>query len=479
MNIFYFNFTFPTKIKKTQNQKSVPSRRALSFESLENREMLSVAPLLYPVQDYLQSDWFEQLEINSDSATMETEGIIENEWIVQLSQDSLKIITSVSKAADYLDDYGVTVIGGLGSPGTLRVLVDAHSSELQNEMLVDVDWLEYWQPNYAIISTGVASEVNDPYAGEQWALDTINILPAWNQTKGKDVNNQSVVVAVMDSGVQLNHPDLQANIWTNPNETVANGIDDDGNGFIDDVHGWNIYDNNSDVSDTYGHGTYVAGILGAAGNNRIGVTGVAPDIKILPIKVGSNLFSTSAVIAGINYLIKLKTEFSINICAITASFGSFGISAAERTSIIAAGNVGIMFIAAAGNDNTDTDLKLVYPAGNNDLDNVISVAATDINDLLCSFSNYGTNSVDLAAPGSNVWGTLLTSSYGSTWGTSYSTPLVTGAVALLAAAHPDWTPAQIKEAILETVDYIPALDGKVKTSGRLNIGDAINYSFNP
>ncbi|MDR2641522.1 MAG: S8 family serine peptidase, partial [Planctomycetaceae bacterium] len=290
---------------------------------MENKEMLSVAPLLYltlsPDQDYLQSNWFEQLEINSEPVTTEAEGIVENEWIVQLNQESLKKLYSVSKAADYFDDYGVTVIGGLGSPGTLLIRMDASSSELQNEILSGITYLDSWEPNAVFTSTGVAGVVNDPLVKQQWYLDTINVLPAWEQTKG-----EGVVVAVIDSGIQLDHPDLQANIWTNPNEIAGNGIDDDDNGFIDDIHGWNTEQNNNIVQDTTGHGTKVSGIIGAVDNN-IGVVGIAPNVQILPVKTNSNGYHKSSMdIAAINYIIKLKVENNINIRVINASFGFTG-----------------------------------------------------------------------------------------------------------------------------------------------------------
>jgi subtilisin family serine protease len=405
-----FEFLTRQGSKTKTGDQSVPVRRVLGFESLENREMLSVGPLLpsdFPLlsgfQDYRQSNWFEQLEVNSDSRTTEAEGIVENEWIIQLKQESLKNLYSVSKAADYFDDYGVTVIGGLGSPGTLHVKIDSAVSELQNDIFAGISSLEYYEQNYTVVSAGVSDVVNDTYADRQWYLDTINVLSAWEKTKGA-----GVVVAVIDSGIQLDHPDLQANIWTNPNETAGNDIDDDGNGFIDDIHGWDMNFNNSDVSDTAGHGTKMAGIIGALGNNEIGVVGVAPDVQILPIKAGTNgTISGTAVIKGINYLIKLKTEYGINICAINASFGGYRISSIYRATIMAAGNVGVMVIAATGNDASDNDLKPVDPASNNDLNNVISVAATDENDLLCSYSNYGNISVDLAAPGDITVGTSI------------------------------------------------------------------------
>jgi subtilisin family serine protease/fibronectin type 3 domain-containing protein len=473
MNIFYFNFTFPTKIKKTQNQKSVPSRRVLHFESLENREMLSVGPLLYltpsPEPDYFQSDWFEQLEERSIPIT--TEGVIENEWIVQLKQESLKSLYSVTKAADYLDDYGVTVIGGLGSPGTLHVCVDADSADLQTELLAGISGLEYWERNYAYVTNGVADVVNDPSASYQWYLDTINVLPAWGYTKG-----EGVVVAVIDSGIWIDHPDLQANIWTNLDEIPNNGIDDDDNGFIDDVHGWN---DNSSIN-TRSHGTHVTGIIGAVGDNGIGVIGIAPNVQILSINRTSNDYSTSdGGIAAINYVIKLKTECNENIKVINASFGApSNRSKIYSTVLSVAGDAGIVFVAGAGNNASDNDVLPFYPASYNDLPNVISVASTDTNDSLSSFSNYGINSVDLAAPGDSIVSTA-TLDYVTMSGTSMAAPMVTATVALLASLHPDWTPAQIKAAILDTVDPLPSLDGKVKTGGRLNVGDAVTQSLLP
>jgi subtilisin family serine protease len=489
-----FNFLFRKSLKAKVGYKFTPVRRALNFESLENRELLSVAPLLLsltqsPEPDYLQSNWFEQLEVNSDSVTTETEGIVENEWIVQLNQESLKKLYSVSKASEYLDDYGITVIGGLGAPGTLHVQINTDSILAQSEILAGIPGLEYWEQNFVYVTNGVADVVNDPKANEQWYLDTINVLPAWEQTTG-----EGVVVAVIDSGVQLDHPDLQVNIWTNSGEIPNNGIDDDSNGFIDDIHGWNTISNTDDVSDApegTGHGTYVAGVIGAIDNNATGVVGIAPDVQILPCRASSNgYFSTTTVISAINYIIKLKTEYNVNIRVINASFGNTAgvnwgssVTMATRAAISEAGEAGIVFVASAGNNASDNDILPHAPSNNNDLDNVISVAATNENDLLCSFSNYGINSVDLAAPGHNIWTTVPSNIYVGNYlwasGTSMAAPMVTATVALLASLHPDWTPAQIKAAILDTVDLLPSLDGKVKTGGRLNVGDAITQSLLP
>ncbi|MDR0337952.1 MAG: S8 family serine peptidase, partial [Planctomycetaceae bacterium] len=462
------------KNKKKTTPEYACRCRTLHLESLENREMLSVGPLLYSLQqDYLQSNWFEQLEENP--IVPESEGIIENEWIVQIKQESLKNLSSVSKAADYLDDYGVTVLGGLGSLGTLHVRIDVDSPELQNEILSGISSLEYYEQNYAVALNSVADVVNDPIANAQWYLDTINVLPAWEETTG-----EGVVVVVIDSGLDIDHPDLQANVWTNQGETPGNGIDDDGNGFIDDVHGLDTVSTSSNnITDTMGHGTKISGIIGAVGDNNIGITGIAPSVTILPINVSwGGTFVSGNIIRAINYAIMLKTEYGVNIKVINASFGSN--STALKMAVTAAGAAGIVIVAGAGNGASNNDIIPFYPSSHNDLENVISVAATDKNDLLCSFSNYGINSVDLAAPGSDLCSTSPEGSYSYLiFGTSHATPMVTATVALLAALHPNWTPAEIKAAILDTVDPLPSLDGKVKTGGRLNVGDAITQSLLP
>jgi subtilisin family serine protease len=487
-----FDFLFRKSSKTKADYKSA-SRRALHLESLENREMLSVAPLTYDFHDYLQSNWFEQLETNSnsvttDSVTTETEGIVEKEWILQLKQESLNKLYSVTKAADYLDGYGITVLGGLGSAGMLHVQVDADSQKEQSEILAGISSLEYWQENSTLESAALSSVVNDPYANDQWGTNVINVTPAWDYTTGN-----GVVVVVLDTGVNINNPDLRNNIWTNSNEIAGNGIDDDGNGFVDDIHGWNTNSNTNDVTDAYGHGSHVAGIIGAAANDHYGIAGIAPDVKILPVKAGEQgSLIMSAIITGINYAIDLKNH-GVKICAINMSFGTYGSNPALEAVIIAAGNAGIMAVAAAGNDALDNDIYHVIPSSYNNLNNVISVAATTIGDLensfdawdapsgeekLSSFSNYGMNSVDLGAPGSDIISDSKdnqTLAYNS--GTSMAAPMVTGTVALLAALHPTWSPAQIKAAILNTVDLIPALDGKVKTGGRLNVTEAVYQSL--
>ena len=489
--------------------KKPTASRHLGFELLENRELLSVAPLTYlPTQDYHDSNWFEQIEKNQPNTdTLETAGVVENEWIIRLKEESLRQLYSVTAAAEYLDDYGVTVIGGLGAAGTLHVRMEGGTAEQQQEILTGLDCIESWSQNYTVTTAAVADEVNDPDVMRQWYLDQINVLPAWEKTRG-----EGVVIAVIDTGIQLDHRDLRENIWVNPGEIAGNGFDDEGNGLIDDVNGWNSRLGNNDVYDSVdeGHGTKVSSVIACAGNNATDSIGIAHEATILPIRAGDSTgFRVHDILEGINYAIMLKTEYGVNIRAINLSISQVHADSIYTPYFEAADKAGIMIVVSSGNDGSDNDLLLgsqgvVINSGNdaenpdqlfslesgtiggrpvqynNQFDNVIVVAATDRNDSLSSFSNYGGISVDLAAPGDGIWvpnmeGFNAGEGGFSTWGTSMAAPMVTSAVALLAAVHPDWSPAQIKEAILATVDVFPSLEGKVSTGGRLNVGNAVNF----
>jgi len=298
----------------------------------------------------------------------------------------------------------------------------------------------------------------------------IDATSAWDLTTG----SKSVVIAVLDTGVDITHPDLADNIWTNPfSSPGADTTVNDGTGLPNDIHGWNFVDNNADVSDTIGHGTSVAGVIGAVGNNGIGIAGVAWHVSILPVKVGTiSGVTDAALVAGINYIITLK-QHGVDIVAINASYLSFSApDVTQLNAIAAAGNAGILYINAAGNDATNLDPLLINPIIGNVLpSNVITVAATDNQDHLASFSNYGPQSVALAAPGVDITTTgptNLLAPYIVVSGTSYAAPMVSGAVALLASYVPSASMAQLKAAILAGVDLVPGLSGIVSTGGRLN-----------
>jgi uncharacterized repeat protein (TIGR01451 family) len=268
--------------------------------------------------------------------------------------------------------------------------------------------VEYAEPNYTRNATAIP---NDTDFGKLWGLNNtgqavngvagtpgadIHAPAAWDITTGSN----NVIIAVVDSGVAWEHPDLAANIWTNPGEIPGNGIDDDGNGFIDDVHGWDFVDNDNDPTsyDLFTHGTHVAGTIAAVGNNGTGIAGVMWMAKIMPVRfLDASGFGTVAdVIAAIQYAIDNGAKI------INASYDGPSFSQAEKDEIAAANTAGIVFVAAAGNNGTSNDTTPAYPANYN-LPNIISVAATDQFDKLASFSNYGKNTVEIAAPGVNIW----------------------------------------------------------------------------
>ena len=316
----------------------------------------------------------------------------------------------------------------------------------------------------------------DPSLAAQWALDNvgqaggridadIDAVEAWQVTTG----SRNVVVAIVDSGIDFNHPDLAANIWTNPREIAGNGRDDDGNGYVDDVHGWDFVDNDNLPQDGFWHGTHVAGIIGAVGNNGIGVSGVSQQVSILPLRFQNNsgLGYTGAAVSALNYVTQLKLA-GVPIVATNISWGGgTSTSLSLQTALQAQANAGITVVVASGNNGGDNDAVPRYPSSYA-FSNIIAVAGSDTSDNLLGFSNYGATSVDLAAPGAGILSTVPGGGYAAISGTSMAAPHVTGPVALLASVRPNASVAQIRSAILGSVDAVPALAGKVATGGRLN-----------
>jgi hypothetical protein len=325
-----------------------------------------------------------------------------------------------------------------------------------------------------ILSTALP---NDPSFGQEWSLQNtgqsggtagidINAPRAWDITTG----SRSVVVAIIDSGIDLTHPDLAANLWTNPGEIAGNGIDDDRNGFVDDIHGWNFVDGNANVQDGYGHGTHVAGIIGAVGNDGIGVTGVAWRVSLMVLRVqnDSGAGSTSAVIGALRYATTMRRDFGIDVVVTNNSWeAAAGYSRVVEGLIREQGAAGITFVAAAGNHGTDNDVTPRYP-GNYDLPNVITVASLASSGVLAGSSDYGATTVDLAAPGTFILSTWKGGGYAALSGTSMAAPHVSGTVALLAAAKPEITVAEVRAAILGTTAPLPSLAGRTMTGGRLD-----------
>lgn len=305
------------------------------------------------------------------------------------------------------------------------------------------------------------------------------------------LGSSQVVVAVIDEGIDVSHPDLQQNIWVNPGEVANDGIDNDGNGRIDDVNGWDFFNNDKTVYDGGSgdtHGTHVAGTIGAVGGNGIGVAGVSWGVKMISAKfLGPTGGSLSAAIQAIDYLTALKVNQGVNIVAMNNSWGGGGYSTALHAAIIRAANAGILFVAAAGNSTLNNDTSANYPSNYSTLvgvsgtpaasyESVIAVASITSTGGLSSFSNYGATQVDIGAPGSSILSTLPGNTYGTYSGTSMATPHVAGAVAVLAAAKPGASAASIRDAILSSAVPTTSLAGKTVTGGRLSVLDAINYN---
>jgi subtilisin family serine protease len=344
---------------------------------------------------------------------------------------------------------------------------------------------------------------NDPHFGEQWALHNlgqdggkqradIDALEAWQTTQG----SEDVVVAVLDTGVDYTHVDLRENMWIRP-EGMAPYHDAE-LGYFDDLNGFDgtnafsglNYNSDSDADgeagvgeresepmdpmDDNGHGTHCAGIIGAEGDNGEGVAGINWHVKIMPLKfLGRGGFgSVDDAIEAINYAIDRK-EHGVNIRIISASWGSTMKSKALEDTIRAAGDAGILFVAAAGNDSSNNDKRAHYPS-NYDLPNVISVAALDRNDQLAGFSNYGVKTVHIAAPGKDILSTWLNDDYREASGTSMATPYVSGVAALIVANEPNISMKKLRERLLNTADKLDALDGKVATGGRVCAANALS-----
>jgi subtilisin family serine protease len=279
------------------------------------------------------------------------------------------------------------------------------------------------------------------------------------------------VVAVLDSGVDYTHTDLVTNIWTRPDNIPQ--YKDEELGTVNDLHGFNAVENRTDPMDDNGHGTHCAGVIGAEGDNNEGIAGINWNVEIMPLKfMGRGGFGTTKdAIEAINYAVQRKRD-GVNVRVINASWGSTAYSKALEDAIRAAGEQGILFVAAAGNDGTDNDKRPHYPSNYN-LPNVISVAATDKTDALTSFSNFGVKTVHIAAPGRDILSTWLKGSYREASGTSMAAPQVAGVAALILSVEPDISVEKLRERILKSVDKIDSLNGKVESGGRLNAAKAL------
>jgi len=449
-----------------------PWRRLASAEVLESREG-------QPDADGL----FERLRLVRTDMKYPLVRIEETFRAADSSGEPIRFTAAVA------DHMLVRVLDGL-SEGKVATIAAQHGFSVRKKMLapdtyliafgdVSLDSLpaaveafqaeanavQYAEPDYMIFST--VTMPNDPAFDQLWGLHQpndkdIDAPEAWALTVG----SSNIVVAVLDSGIDYHHEDLAANMWRNPGEIPGNGIDDDGNGFIDDVHGWDFHNDNSDPFDDNSHGTHCAGIIGAVGNNGIGVAGVNWSVRLMAVKIlgrGGSGYVSDAV-DGVYYSTRRGVRLTSN------SWGYYGQwSQALKDAIDNAGSSNVLFVAAAGNEQNNNDVTPMYPASF-DSANIVSVAATDQNDALAWFSNYGRTTVDLGAPGVNIYSTVPTAQgrYARMSGTSMATPHAAGVAALVAAYSPGLTAAQIKQRLLDNTDRVPTLSGKTVSGGRLN-----------
>lgn len=363
---------------------------------------------------------------------------------------------------------------------------DSAIAELESDPAV-----AYAEPNW-IYTTDATS--NDPYytGNSLWGMygDATSPANQYGSQAGEawaagHTGSKTVYVGVIDEGIQYTHPDLDANVWNNPYD-VADGRDNDGNGYVDDVHGWDFTGHNNSVYDggsrgrSDKHGTHVTGTIGAEGANGRGVAGVNWNVTYISGKfLGTSGGTLANAIKAVDYMTNLKTQRGLNIVATNNSWGGGGFSQGLLDAINRGGNAGILFIAAAGNGGSDgigdnNDTTASYPSNyqctaNGSYDCVIAVAAIAKDGTKSSFSNYGATTVDIGAPGSGIYSTLPSNTYGSYNGTSMATPHVTGAAALWASTHSGATAAQIRSAIVGSAVPTASLSGRTVTGGRLNV----------
>jgi len=354
----------------------------------------------------------------------------------------------------------------------LAVLVDSEDRDRKEvlDLLADSTLTEYAEPHFIY----EAMRTPDDYGDYLWGLHNtgasggvvgadMNAFDAWDISTGS-----GVIIAVIDTGLDVTHPDIAPNLWTNPGEVPNNGVDDDNNGYIDDVHGYDFVHDDGNPDDREGHGTHVAGTAAAKGDDGYGVVGAAFDAKIMGLKFldrGAGGYSSMAA-AAIHYAVNHGAD------VINASWGGYGQSTAIRNAIAYARSQGVIVVAAAGNEGNDNDGSGLYPASYT-LDNIISVAASDRRDRIASFSNFGRNTVDLAAPGVSIVSTVPGADWGYMDGTSMASPMVTGVVALMRSAAPNASIAEIRDALLGSTAPLAAGSDDVATGGRVDAHAAL------
>lgn len=386
-------------------------------------------------------------------------------------------------------DFGASVLGEFKTPGGLsksaggeflhiKLPAGVSVEEAMAAMAKD-DRVAFAVPNHTYgLPEGEVGKgsTNDPDASKLWGLHNegqtggkadadIDAPEAWQIHTGRTQAQGGHITAVIDTGIDYNHVDLKANMWVNPGEIPGDGIDNDGNGVIDDVHGYNAFANSGDPMDGHGHGTHCAGTIAAVGDNGVGVVGVNHNANLMAIKIFSDSGSTNAaaIIRGIQYASDNGARITSN------SWGGGGANAGIEQAFK---DSNALHIIAAGNSGYDNDKRPNYPS-NYEGDHIVAVAATDHNDGIARFSQWGKKNVDLGAPGVDILSTVPGNKYDSYSGTSMATPHVAGAATLIASAYPEINNADLRKALLDGTDKTDAMTGKVVTDGRLNVNNSL------
>ena len=457
--------------RKPGRRGKTPTRRRLadSVEQLERRLLLSANSL-----DVVKVRWGGQLV-----------EAVRNEYVFRMPQTNARTATSV---LDYQHRTPAVPRGWstqtLGS-GFLKLT----APNATTNTLVSWGRANGVQSLNVNAVSRMAQTPNDPLYADaaNWAFPQISAPDAWDTGTGTG----TTIVAVLDSGIDYNHPDLVANMWRNPNEIAGDGIDNDNNGYVDDVHGINAITGSGNPMDDNGHGTFCAGLIGAVGNNNVGLAGVNWSVGLMAVKIMSDdgIGTLAAELRGIQYVLSQKIAGQ-NIAAANLSYGRYQYVQAEFDALNQLAQTGVVLVCAAGNDFNDNDLVGSFPDGY-EIPGLISVAASDRNDGLAVFpvgaSNYGRTKVDLFAPGRDVLSTRAAlasplaypphrgdDNYSVSSGTSFSAPLVAGTAALLKSLKRAASAEQIKTAILNGADRVADLAGFVVTGGRLNVSNAVD-----